>query len=219
MSEWPPPGYSTPKEWDSSKRSDALIALLVGIPLLAGFQSQLTQLADPLVGALRVAVSQTALEGWLLTGAWLGGRLTLTMLLCGSLAALCRWVIVPIHERIHYEAKRLQGQNPRYITQELFFFENPAVINLSTGITPRKDIPTTLAPLFIIGATALLATHVLNGFLEGLAAFVLVANSIASAGDLSNTIRVLLMPQGVQFANFEDGNEYKTEYVVPNEDS
>lgn len=219
MSEWPPSGYSTPKEWNTSERSVALITVLLGIPLLAGFRATLTQLADPLVAAIRDVISQLGLNGWFLIGAWLGGGLILTVLLVGSLAVLFRWVIVPIHERIHYEADRLQSQNPRYITQELLFFENPAVINLSSGITPRKYIPTALAPLFIIGAAALLATYILNGFLEGVAAFVLVANSAASAGDLSNTIRVLLMPQGVQFANFEDGDGYKTEYVVPNEDN
>lgn len=215
MTEWPPEGYSTPKEYRPSELTVFGIGAAVGLPLFVYLRTSLAQLADPLVKALRLALNHLGHERASLL--WLVGGAVLTLLLLIGVGAFFRWVVVPIHEAIHYGVDRLQGQNPKYIRTEFLFFENPAVINLSRGISIREYVPGAVAPFVVIGLAALLAMQVTTGFLEGIAAFVLVANSAASGGDLYHTIRVLSLPRGTLFANFEDGDEYRTEYAIPEE--
>jgi len=219
MTEWPPDGYSAPKEYRPSESGVFGISALIGLLLCIYFRGALAQLADPLVNVLRIAFDQLGLGKILLAVAGaLGGlllTLLLTLLLLIGIGAFFHWVVVPVHEAIHYGANQLQGQKPKYIRTEFLLLENPAVINLSRGISVREYVPGALAPFIIIGLIALLAMQATTGFFEGLAAFVLVANSAASGGDLYNAAYVVSLPRGTLFANFEDGNEYKTEYVVP----
>jgi len=215
MTEWPPDGYSAPKEYRSSELGVFGIGGSIGLVLFIYFRGVLTQLADPLVNVLRIALNQLGLGESLLVIIGTLGGLLLTLLLLIGVGAFFRWVVIPVHEVIHYGANRLQGQKPKYIRTEFLFLENPAVINLSQGISAREYVPGALAPFIIIGLIALLAIQATTGFFEGLAAFVLIANSAASGGDLYNVARVVSLPQGTLFANFEDGDEYRTEYVVP----
>lgn len=217
MTEWPPDGYSSPEEYRSSELGVAGVGVAIGASLFAYLRTTLAQLADPLVAGLGQGLDQLGIDGWALALAWIGGGLMLTLLVLAGVGAFFRWVVVPVHERIHYEVNRLQGQNPEYIHTKFLFFENPSVINLSRWISAREYVPGALAPFVLIGLAALIAMQVTDGFLEALAAFVLVTNSAASGGDLYNATRVLLLPRGTLFANFKDGDEYRTEYAVPEE--
>lgn len=210
MSEnWPPDGYSDPKEYEKNERHIFAIAFvllgLFGVPSflpvvkgVAAYHSMWTDLAESIGIAnhpgVRLGATVTALIG-------------LTMLF--------RKVIVPIHEGLHYGVGLLLNLNPDFGYEEGRFFKNPRVVALSTDIPVWKNLAMLLAPFAIIGLLSWALIHISSGFVAGIAAVILWANSAASAQDLYHYFRLIRMDGDTKFANFEEGDEIRTEYVVP----
>lgn len=216
MTEWPPTGYSEPKEYDQSERGVLAIGAILSVILFFMLRTPLRQLADPLIALLRSVVVYFGVANSV--PILVMGALLLTLLFLVGVVIGFRWVVIPFHEWIHYKVNDIQNNNPEYISTNFLYLQNPAVISKSTGLTIWEYVPGAIAPFVIIGTISIIIIQTTSGFVEGIAAFILLANSAASAGDLYNAGRLLRMPPGTLFANFEQDGEYRTEYVYPEEE-
>jgi len=124
-------------------------------------------------------------------------------------------LLVIVHECVHYLASLAIGGNPQFIWNNAVLLKNPAVVNYAAGITRWENIVSLGAPLVILNTTTGAVMLSTGGILAGTAAIMFAVNSIASAGDLGNIIRVAKMPAGTKYANFERDGEVRTEYAVP----
>lgn len=217
MTDWPPEGYGEPREWQKNETVIAVIAGVTGIVFFAVVHPWLRVFAAIITDGTQLV---TAMLG--LSQSLIASLVTVTVLLAVFIAimiALFLEVTTPIHERIHYEINRYYGLNPEYTTQEVLSVDSPGVIPVTTGITLRENNVSALGPFLVIGVVSGGLMLVTDGVVGGVFAFILLANSASSAGDLYNVWRFVRMPAGTLFANFREGDdEYRTEYAYPEND-
>lgn len=201
---WPPEGYSEPQEYDKNERHVVgFVFIIAGVFALPAY--------PPIQEGVAVY--------W---GIWTNfGFSNLITVIAGTAASLLgitlifRKVMVPIHEGIHYGVGLLLNLNPRFGYEEMLYHKNPSVVALSTDIPVWKNMAMLVAPFAVI---TLLSWGVIQGFgglVGGVAAVVLWINAAASAQDLYHYFRLLRMNPDTRFANFEEGDEIKTEYATP----
>ena len=206
---WPPTGFSDPKKYEKSDPIILGITILIAAGLGLACASYLMEGINSFV------------HGWLNLGVAVGVTDPLLLRLGGvgvavlGLSVVWTKIVIPVHERIHYEVGKFYDLDPEYGTEDFFFTSNPCVTAMSPGITVKENIAMLTAPFLLIGIPALAVMMVSSGILTGLAAYVLVANSAGAAQDLYHTGRLLLMPNGTQFANFEADGDIRTEYASP----
>ncbi|WP_042662915.1 DUF3267 domain-containing protein [Haloferax sp. ATB1] len=206
--DWPPEGYSEPREYDKNERHIIGIAFVIAgvfavpalLPVHEGVTAYWVMWSD-LAAVLNISYLTTAVGG------------TVTSMV--GIYVLFRKVMVPIHEGIHYGVGLLLELNPRFGYEEMMFHKNPNVVALSTNIPAWKNMAMLIAPFAIIGLLSWGLVQVSGGLVAGIAAIVLWINSAASAQDLYHYVRLLRMNPETKFANFEEGNQIRTEYAVP----
>jgi len=132
-----------------------------------------------------------------------------------GLTLLFRKVIVPVHEALHYGVGLFLNLNPDFGYEEGRFFKNPRVVAISTDIPVWKNLLMLITPFVVIGLLSWGMILISSGLLAGIAAVVLWVNSAASAQDIYHYFRLLRMDPQARFANFERGDEIRTEYVLP----
>lgn len=201
---WPPNGYSEPREYDKSERHIIGLAFVIAgvfaVPALLPINEGATAYWE-LWRNLNLSHFTTTVAGGV------------TFIL--GIFALLRKVMIPIHEGIHYGVALLLDLNPRFGYEEMLFHKNPSVVALSTDIPVWKNMTILVAPFATISLISLGVIQVSGGLVAGVAAIVLWVNSAASAQDLYHYFRLLRMNPDTRFANFEDGDEIRTEYAVP----
>lgn len=207
---WPPRGSIDPKAYE---KNESVILLMMAIA---------TVLFGVLCEPLLTEGSESFVQAWLEVATTVGLTkypLFFAMSAVGvAIIGVCLvWLklIIPVHERIHYEVGEYYDLNPEYGYDESRFFSNPCVTAMSTGITIRENIVMLAAPFLLIGMSSVAVMFLSHGIVAGLAAFVFVSNSAGSAQDLYHVGRLLRMPAQTKFANFEEGDEIRTEYVYP----
>jgi len=210
MSEnWPPDGYSTPREYQKNERHIFAVAfVLVGLfgvavlyPVVNGvavYNALWTSIADG------IGISNQSI---VMTGSAITALVGLTLLF--------RKVIVPVHEALHYGVGLFLNLNPDFGYEEGRFFKNPRVVAISTDIPVWKNLLMLITPFVVIGLLSWGMILISSGLLAGIAAVVLWVNSAASAQDIYHYFRLLRMDPQARFANFERGDEIRTEYVLP----
>lgn len=214
MEEWPPDGYGNPREWEKSEKAVALIAGLLTVVFIGKTQQSLTILGGEIFDLIQWMWAVTGVTGSAVPMFGIG------ILVVGGAALLLavafQKVVIPIHERIHYEIDRVLGLNPEYTYQYFLFMKNPCVIPVSAGISLWENTLSTLGPFVIIGVASGGIMILTEGVVAGLAALVLVTNSAGSAADIYTVMRFVQMPRGTLFANFKvRENGYQKEYVFP----
>lgn len=129
-----------------------------------------------------------------------------------------RDVIAPVHEWIHYAIGEYFALNPEHATEEVLYATNPGVICVTTNIPIWQSALVLVGPFIVIGSASALLVILLDRAIGGLAACILVFNSMSSSADVHTLLRFTLLPQGTRFANFKEGeNEYRSEYAIPAE--
>jgi hypothetical protein len=201
---WPPEGYSEPREYDKNERHIISLAFIIAgvfaVPALLPIQEGVAAYWE-MWNNLGFSYLITAIAG------------TVTSAL--GILVLFRKVIVPIHEGIHYAVGLLLDLNPRFGYEEMMYHKNPSVVALSTDIPVWKNMAMLVAPFAIITLLSWSAIQVFGGLVAGVAAVVLWINAAASAQDLYHYFRLLRMNPDTRFANFEEGDDIRTEYAVP----
>lgn len=205
MSEnWPPDGYSEPREYDKNERH------IIGLAFVIAGVFAVPALLPIHEGATAYWEMWRNLHFSHLAASVAGGVIFIL-----GIFILLRKVMTPIHEGIHYGVALLLDLNPRFGYEEMLFHKNPSVVALSTDIPVWKNMAMLVAPFATIGLISLGMIQVSGGLVAGVAAVVLWVNSAASAQDLYHYFRLLRMNPDTRFANFEDGDEIRTEYAVP----
>jgi hypothetical protein len=206
--DWPPKGYSEPQEYNKNERDiiglGFVITGIFAVPVLLPIQEGVTaywEMWNSLAGTLDLSYLATAIAG------------TATSLV--GFIVLFRKVIIPIHEGIHYGVGLFLDLNPRFGYEEMLFHKNPSVVALSTGIPVWKNMTMLVAPFVTIGLLSWGTIQISGGLIAGVAATILWTNSAASAQDLYHYFRLMRMNPDTKFANFEEGDEIRTEYAVP----
>jgi hypothetical protein len=213
--EWPPDGFSDPHKWEISESAIIMIAAVVGGSLLFLIRDDFSGFADfTSVILFEVAEMLGFRNSPILL---LSGGVFLVVVFLTLLLISFRMMVIPIHERIHYEIYDYFNLNPEYHYTELLFYKNPSVVPLSTCINLYQNTISALGPFVSIGTVSTVILYLSDGVVGSVFAFILVLNSASSAGDLYNVIRFAMMPKGTLFANFKDGDEVHTEYVFPEE--
>lgn len=200
--------------WEKSELKVASIAIITALGLLFILQPQLAYIGDISVD---VVLTVAQFLGWeSSTPAILLITILYMVFILALFGVFSRFVLIPVHERIHFEVDRYFGINPQYLWTEFLFFSNPSVIPADTHISRYENIASAIAPALIIGIISIIVLIIANGPIETFAAFVLWVNTAASAGDFYNILRISLMPRGTLFSNFKtQEGEYRVEYAVP----
>lgn len=206
---WPPAGASEPVEYVVNKRRVYGIALIVVLlfgaatllPLLEGLTSYASKWE---------AISNTV---GLAENSLIHDIIGSVVAIIGCLAILA--IVLPIHEGLHYAVGFLLGLNPDFGFDDGVIISNPRVVALSTRIKVWENLLMLIAPFTIIGLISWAVMQVTTGLVGGVAAFVLLANSGASSQDLYHCLRLFRMDPETEFANFEEEEEIRTEYVLP----
>lgn len=217
MEDWPPAGFTEPKEMEDANRAIVLlIAVTSAAPLFYFLSPAILELGNPIREILQIILNQLNVTSTLAFYAVIILLFTLYFLFL----IFSIWhVLIPIHERIHFEMYRLQGLNPEYTHENFLMMRNPAVIANNTGLTRLQNILSAISPLIIIGSASVTGVFVFDGTLAGLAALVLIANTAASCSDIYKFVLMLRMPKGALFANHKNKDNFTTEYATPIGDS
>lgn len=205
---WPPDSHSDPKEYERSEWAIAGIGVIITVAFGIGSFLQINQGASEFVSV------------WGEFSQWIGLGPVLSILgavsvVSISLAFVWLRIITPIHEYIHYRVGEHLGLDPEYGTDKALFMENPCVWAKKKGVTTRENILMLIAPFYVIGIPAFLVMYFSSGLVAGIAAFIFLSNSAGAAQDLYHTFRIMFMPEDALFANIEEGDEMRTEYVLP----
>lgn len=207
---WPPKNYVTPIEYERNERIILVLSFALAILFLAILWPDINKGAAEFAQQWVSISASTGLVDYPIL-AFLG----VVAVICAVMYVVWAKLTIPVHERLHYEVAKHFDLNPEYGTENGYFLSNPCVRALETGITVKQNITMLIVPFLIIGALSLAVLLFSSGWLAGLAAFVLAANSAASAQDLYHVGRLLRMPKQTQFANFEDGDDFRTEFTYP----
>lgn len=213
--EWPPEGYSAPRKYEMNDWMPYIVALLAGGITLAVFWNILDRGTD--------SVSEF-IVGLLVTLGLAENDITLLLGVFGSLLVISLilyigWqkILTPIHEEIHFRVSKRLCLEPEHTETVLLGMVNQSVTNWKTGITRKEHIISLGSPLVAIGVIIGVLSIVSSGLVAGTLALIVVANTTGSGGDIYHIYRIVRKPPGTLFANFEceDGNEIRTEYVLP----
>jgi hypothetical protein len=203
--DWSPDGYSDPIEYEPRPRHVTLVAIITAVALL------------PItVGPIRSGGVEAVLA-LLQLGLAFGSPVVGVPVLGLITAVLWLLVLTPVHEGLNYLPGLVFGLNPVYGVQDRLL-PTPFVIHHTTGITLGENLVTMLAPVTVIGIASAVVMWTSSGIVAGLAAFVLLSNTVSSAQDLSHVVRLVQMPEGTLFANFESADGYDTEFTNPETD-
>lgn len=214
MPDWPPDGYSEPIQWEKDERGAAIVGVVLAIAVGYLVRFAIIQF---------LYIMRANIVGFIETlGIPRDSSLYVPLLVFGGgvllygLYVAYRDVIVPIHEHIHYRIADFFELNPEHSTEKLLFMENPGVICVTTDIPVWQSTVVTISPFLVVGLTSALVVVLIDGVIAGLAAFILVFNTLSSDGDIYTILRFSTLPNGTLFAHFkETENEYRSEYAIP----
>lgn len=207
--EWPPKGYSPPREYISSDGWVLGIALVLLLPVLAFIRP------DVSVGASLFA------EWTILAGEEIGlVRYPLLFVFVAFIAGIC-WIfasgaiIITLHECIHYALGAVLDVNPRFEFHTQLLMPNPSVVAYSQGISRGENIVMLSGPLVGLSLVCISVMWMTTGLVAATAAIMFAINVLPSCGDLYHIGRIVLMPRGTLFANFDEDEGLRTEVVTP----
>jgi hypothetical protein len=209
MSEdWPPKGYTEPKEYIRNERFILLFTIFLGLVSFISALPSFVSAAEETANIYTANVADSPQSIGLITG--IGTMIGLIIML-----QIIWRLVVLIHEALHYIPSLLFGNNPDYGTQDGFIGKNPRVVPLCTHITLGENIASLAAPVFIIGLVSAVLMVSTSGIIAGVAGFVFAANTTASSQDMYHIFRLARMEPSALFANFETENGIKTEFTMP----
>lgn len=209
-SNWPPSGYSEPKEYQRNEMHILLILVLITVGVFSVAGGKVREGASVFVDWwLNFLISTGPMSSPVLS-AGLG-----VLVLVVTLLAIWKAVVVPIHEGIHYSLGLLLDMNPQFRYDDGFIGQNPAVVALSVNIPIWKNFVMLGGPFLFIGTISAGIALLTDGILAGVAAVIFMSNSGGSAQDIYHEVRLLRIDSEARFANFEKDGEIRTEYAVP----
>ena len=206
--DWPPDGYSDPREYQKNER----YIFAIGFALIGAFG---VAAWPPITNGVTVYTDiwtnvaiNTGMSDSLLV------PIASVVTFITGMVFLFKILIVPFHEGVHYVVGLILDINPNFGYEKGTIFKNPRVVALSTGIPVWKNLFTVISPFVIIGSLSWVVVQLSGGLLAGVAAIVFWINSAASAQDLYHYFRLLRMNPKAKFANFKTDEEIRTEYVI-----
>lgn len=205
---WPPDGYSSPKEYESSDRWTLVIGLALIFPVFEITRPELDS-ASLFAEWSRALVGTVGLSNYPL--------LVLTMALLGALLwiMISGAVIIILHEGVHYALGSLLEANPRFEFHTQLYLPNPSVVAYDKCITRGENIAMLSGPFVALSLVLASAMWLGSGFVSATAAIMFAINAVPSCGDLYHIGRIAMMQQGTLFANFEEYEGLRTEVVTP----
>lgn len=216
MTDWPPDGYSDPEPWQKDVYGISIIGIVLGVGFAYVVRFELIEFFHIMRVSIRgfigtLGISRNSPIYFPLF------VFTAAILLYGAFIVF-RDVVTPIHEWIHYTIGEFFELNPEHTTEEVLYTATPGVICVTTNIPVWQSALVLVGPFIVIGSVSALIVFLLEGAIAGLAAVILVLNSVRSNVDIHSILRFTLLPPGTRFANFKEGeNQYRTEYAVPAE--
>lgn len=215
--EWPPEGYADPKEWERDERVIGVIGVVIGVVFAYWMRTELLQLISIMRANIVGYLGSLGIESG--SPSYTPLSVFASLFFASGLFIGFKRTVIPLHERIHYRIADFYELNPEYATEKLLLVENPGVVCVATNIPLWQSALVSLGPFVVIGSAAALVVFSTGGIIAGVAAFVLVMNSVSSHGDIYNVVRFAILPTGTLLANFEDGEkEYRAEYSVPEQE-
>jgi len=212
VDEWPPEGTSSPREYTKNTKYIYIIAVIISVLFFIAFFPELNEGIDTYLSAYFAFVKSHGVPA---DGVISRSGAVVGVIVIGIL--LRKFVIVPVHEGIHYAVDLYWGHNPDFGYREGYLLNNPRVAPLAKGISVGESLTALIAPFAVIGFTSWAVMYITDGIIQGIAAFILIANSAASSEDLYNCFKLFSMDPDTLFANFKENGEIRTEYVVPEE--
>lgn len=206
---WPPDGYATPTEYVSSDKWSLAIGVALIFPALLFTHSEISS------GAVYFA----GLSEWVLTTVGVQSR-PLLLSSVRFFASIC-WilvsaiVVITTHESIHYTLATIFNNNPRFEFNLQLYMPNPSVVAYHQGISRGENVAMLIAPISILSLVCGFAMLVTSGVVSGTFAIMFAVNAVPSCGDLYHVGRIVQMPRGTLFANFEEEDALRTEVSVP----
>ncbi len=206
---WPPGGYATPTEYVSSDRWIAAISVALILPVVLFTHTEIS----------RGAVYFIGWSEWALKTVDVQSR-PLLLLFAAFLAAIC-WilvsaiVVITAHESVHYTLATIFNNNPRFEFNWKLYMPNPSVVAYHQGISRGENIAMLIAPFSILSLVCAIMMWSTSGVVSGTFAFMFAVNAVPSCGDLYHVGRIVQMPRGTLFANFEEEDALRTEVSVP----
>jgi hypothetical protein len=206
---WPPEGYSTPTEYVSSDRLIVAIGVALVLPAV-------------LFTHTKISMGTVYFIRWIekaLTNIGIHSR-PLLLLFAAFLASVC-WilvsaiVVITVHESIHYTLAKIFNINPRFEFNWQLNVPNPSVVAYHQGINRRENIAMLIAPFSILSLVCGIGMLVTSGVVSGTFAIMFAVNAVPSCGDLYHVGRIVKMPPGTLFANFEEEDALRTEVSTP----
>ena len=205
---WPPTGYTNPEPYTINDRLILVIALVLTLPTVT--------LIRPIISDGTSAFTEFG---------EVTGLVELPLLyLLAVLAMSLGWLfssgvtIILIHEGVHYLAGVVCGQDPTFVWSEYLGLKNPGIVIYETGTTRAENMLMLAGPFIILTPLCAVVMWSTSGMLSATAATMLAINTVASCADLYNVGRLVMMPRGTLFANFDDGEGgLDTEFVTPSE--
>jgi hypothetical protein len=206
---WPPEGYSTPTEYVSSDRWIVTIGVALVLPAVLFTHTKISMGTVNLIGWSQKALKNIGIHGR-----------PLLLLFAAFLASVC-WilvsgiVVITVHECIHYTFATIFNKNPRFEFNWQLNMPNPSVVAYHQGITRGEHVAMLIAPFSILSLVCGIGMVVTSGVVSGTFAIMFAVNAVPSCGDLYHVGRIVNMPPGTLFANFEEEDNLRTEVSTP----
>jgi hypothetical protein len=124
-------------------------------------------------------------------------------------------VIISIHEGIHYAVGLALKLQPRFQVHHQVFLPNPSVVAYHRGITRGENIAMLSSPFLCLSVGCLVVMWGTGGFLSATAGLMFALNAVPSCADLYHIGRIVVMPNGTLFANFDEEDGLRTEVATP----
>lgn len=210
----PPTGYADPKEYHKNDYIANSLGLVMLVCLTALFFPGMVEALFG--GMIRVVFG---LDSFGFAAAARFGKRNI-----GRIVRIVGFgvVLIVVHEGVHYYVSKLSGYSPRFrFRVEQWAFGLPQVTPTITPpldeyIDRRTNVLHLVAPLFVIGAIALIGLlPVFPTVVTGYAKIALILNTGGSGTDIYNATRVLLAPPGTRYFNCFDDGELRTFYTEP----
>lgn len=204
---WPPTGYSPPKIYTSDERWGLGIAILLIPPVVVLIKQPLDSGTVVLTGWAE-ALGQSGLSNHPFA--------YIALVLCG----LCGWIIassiaiIAIHEGIHYVTGYFRGLNPSFEWTSFYGVPGPSVVAYTQGIQRWENILMLAAPFVCLSLICGGLMWMTEGLISATAAIMFAVNAVPSGMDLYNVGRLINLPRGTVFANFDTEDGLRTEYTV-----
>lgn len=207
---WPPEGYATPTEYVASDKWIVAIGFALILPVIGITHADISEGTLYFIGWSEWALASVDI----LSRPLLLSFVAFSASLCWILASAI--IVITLHESIHYAVAALFNLNPRFEFNLQLYMPNPSVVAYQQGISRGENVAMLLAPFSIISIVCVFGIAVASGVVSGTFAFIFAVNAVPSCADLYHVGRIVQMPHGTLFANFEgEGDALRTEVSTP----